>query len=83
MLVSNFSGLQKILKPQKLLNKKYSITVIIFVSKSTQLTSDGGSYKSKKRESTPIKNGNGACKTSTKPAKQQLPPQKLQIHKNT
>lgn len=42
-------------------------TVIIFVSRSTQLTSAGGSYRSKNRESTPVKNGNGACKISTKP----------------
>lgn len=39
----------------------------MFVSRSIQLTSDGGSYKSKNRESTPIKNGKGACKTSTRP----------------
>lgn len=32
-----------------------------------QLTSGGGSYRSKNLESTPIKNGKGACKTSTKP----------------
>lgn len=44
-------------------------TVIIFVSKSMQLTSGGGSYKSKNLESTPIKNGSGACKTSTKPTR--------------
>lgn len=36
---------------------------MLFVSKLTQLTSDGGSYMSKNLESTPIKNGNGACKT--------------------
>lgn len=39
---------------------------MLFVSKSTQLTSTGGSYKSKNLESTPIKNGTGACKTSAK-----------------
>lgn len=32
-----------------------------------QVTSVGGSYKSKNLESTPIKYGNGACKTSAKP----------------
>lgn len=37
------------------------------MSKSTQLTSVGGSNKSKNLESTPIKYGNGACKTSAKP----------------
>ena len=41
---------------------------MLFVSKSTQLTSVGGSYKSKNLESTPIRNGNGACKTSAKPS---------------
>jgi len=30
------------------------------------VTSVGGSYKSKNLESTPIRNGNGACKTSAK-----------------
>lgn len=44
--------------------KTYS--VMLLVSKSTQFTSGGGSYKSKKRESTPIKNGTGACNTSAK-----------------
>lgn len=40
---------------------------MLFVSKFTQLTSEGGSYKSKNLESTPIKNGNGACRTSANP----------------
>lgn len=44
-----------------------TLTVIILVSKSIQLTSVGGSYKSKNLESTPIKYGKGACKTSAKP----------------
>lgn len=39
-----------------------------FVSRSTQITSDGGSWRSKKRESTPIRNGRGACSTSARPS---------------
>jgi len=39
---------------------------MVLVSRSTQVTSVGGSYKSKNLESTPIRNGNGACKTSAK-----------------
>lgn len=46
--------------------KQYSYSVIVLVSRSTQVTSVGGSYKSKNLESTPIRNGNGACKTSAK-----------------
>lgn len=34
-----------------------------------QLTSAGGSYRSKNLESTPIKKGKGACNTSTRPKK--------------
>lgn len=45
-----------------------SQTLILFVSKSTQVTSFGGSYRSKNRESTPIRYGNGACSTSAKPS---------------
>lgn len=44
----------------------YPYSVIVLVSRSTQVTSVGGSYKSKNLESTPIRNGNGACKTSAK-----------------
>lgn len=44
------------------------LTLILFVSKSTQVTSFGRSYTSKNRESTPIKNGSGACNTSDKPS---------------
>jgi len=44
----------------------YSYSVMVLVSRSTQVTSVGGSYKSKNLESTPIRNGNGACKTSAK-----------------
>lgn len=50
----------------KMFLKKYSYRVTVLVSKSTHVTSVGGSYKSKNLESTPIKNGNGACKTSAK-----------------
>lgn len=39
----------------------------MFVSKSTHVTSFGNSHESKKRESTPIKYGRGACKTSASP----------------
>lgn len=42
----------------------------MFVSRSIQLTSGGGPYKSKNRESTPIKKGNGASNTSTRPKKE-------------
>lgn len=40
---------------------------MLFVSRSTHVTSVGKSQTSKNRESTPIKNGNGACNTSDKP----------------
>lgn len=43
------------------------LTLILLVSKSTHVTSFGRSQTSKNRESTPIKYGNGACKTSAKP----------------
>jgi hypothetical protein len=43
-------------------------TVMLFVSRSTQFTSDGGSYRSKNLESTPIRNGSGAFSTSAKPS---------------
>lgn len=42
-------------------------TLILFVSKSTHVTSFGSSHTSKNLESTPIKYGNGACSTSARP----------------
>ena len=50
------------------LNYHNAYKVILLVSKSTQMTSAGGSWRSKKRESTPIRNGSGACNTSASPS---------------
>jgi hypothetical protein len=64
------------IKPCNILNEYFfylsplerkTYTVILLVSKSTQLTSIGGSYKSKNLESTPMRNGNGAWSTSANP----------------
>jgi len=43
-------------------------TMILLVSRSTHMTSMGGSWRSKKRESTPIRKGSGACSTSARPS---------------
>lgn len=45
---------------------------MLFVSKSTHVTSGGGSYRSKNLESTPMRYGNGACNTSAKPTTEVL-----------
>jgi hypothetical protein len=45
---------------------KNSYIVIEFVSRSIQVTSEGGSNKSKNLESTPIRNGTGAWRTPHK-----------------
>jgi hypothetical protein len=39
---------------------------MVLVSRSTQLTSGGGSYRSKYLESIPTMNGHGALRTSAK-----------------